>query len=87
MASTYTDYNQTSHHYDRTRWAAGTEIILGCVAHSQNPLAEVTMLDAGCGSGNYAQAVLPHVCRVEAIDISPAAFLPKDSIRRLPSPP
>jgi ubiquinone/menaquinone biosynthesis C-methylase UbiE len=72
MTSTYTDYNQTSRNYDRTRWAAGVEIILGCVAHSQNSLAEVTMLDAGCGSGNYAQAVLPHIRRVEAIDASDA---------------
>jgi hypothetical protein len=39
MTSTYTDYNQTSRNYDRTRWAAGVEIILGCVAHSQNSLA------------------------------------------------
>ena len=70
MASTYTDYDQTSRHYDQTRWAAGMEIILGCVAHSQSPLAEVTLLDAGCGSGNYAQTVLPHVRRVEAIDTS-----------------
>jgi ubiquinone/menaquinone biosynthesis C-methylase UbiE len=70
--STYEDYTSTSAHYDSTRWALGVEIVLGCVADAATPLAEVVLLDAGCGTGNYAAAVLPHVARIEAIDASEA---------------
>ena len=30
----------------------------------------MTVLDAGCGTGNYARALLPHVARIEALDLS-----------------
>lgn len=70
--STYEDYTSTSAHYDRTRWALGTEIVLGCLAGGATPLAEVVLLDAGCGTGNYAAAVLPHVGRIAALDASDA---------------
>lgn len=70
--STYEDYTSTSAHYDRTRWALGTEIVLGCLASGAAPLADVVLLDAGCGTGNYAAAVLPHVGRIEALDASDA---------------
>ena len=70
--STYEDYTSTSAHYDRTRWALGTEIVLGCLASGATPLADVVLLDAGCGTGNYAAAVLPHVGRIEALDASDA---------------
>lgn len=70
--STYEDYTSTSLHYDTTRWALGAEIVLGCIAGGAAPLADVVLLDAGCGTGNYAAAVLPHVARVEALDASDA---------------
>jgi SAM-dependent methyltransferase len=70
--STYEDYTSTSLHYDSTRWALGVEIVLGCVANGATPLADVVLLDAGCGTGNYAAAVLPHVARIEALDASDA---------------
>lgn len=70
--STYEDYTSTSAHYDATRWALGVEIVLGCLAGGATPLADVALLDAGCGTGNYAAAVLPHVARIEAIDASAA---------------
>ncbi|CAN5905640.1 hypothetical protein BH23ACT10_BH23ACT10_19680 [soil metagenome] len=70
--STYEDYTATSAHYDTTRWAVGAEIVLGCLATGVTALSDVVLLDAGCGTGNYAAAVLPHVGRIEAIDASQA---------------
>jgi ubiquinone/menaquinone biosynthesis C-methylase UbiE len=68
--SSYERYDKTAAHYDRTRWPIGAEIIVGCLAQGRIPLAEATLLDAGCGTGNYARALLPHVLRIEALDRS-----------------
>jgi ubiquinone/menaquinone biosynthesis C-methylase UbiE len=66
--SSYEQYDKTAAHYDRTRWPIGVEIIVGCLAQGRAPLATMTVLDAGCGTGNYAGALLPHVGRIEAVD-------------------
>jgi SAM-dependent methyltransferase len=68
--SSYEDYDETAAHYDRTRWPIGAEIIVGCLAQGRVPLAAIILLDAGCGTGNYARALLPHVGRIEALDRS-----------------
>ena len=69
--STYENYNETSKSYDKTRVPIGVEIILGCLARAPTPLATVKLLDAGCGTGAYSQAVLPHVAHIDAVDINP----------------
>ena len=69
--SSYEQYDNTAAHYDRTRRPIGVEIIVGCLAQGRAPLAEMTVLDAGCGTGNYARALLRHVLRIEALDRSP----------------
>jgi SAM-dependent methyltransferase len=68
--SSYEDYDRTAADYDRTRAPVGLEIIVGCLAQGPVPLAAMTVLDAGCGTGNYAQALLPRVARVVAVDRS-----------------
>jgi ubiquinone/menaquinone biosynthesis C-methylase UbiE len=68
--SSYEQYDGTAAHYDRTRWPIGVEIIVGCFAQGHARLADMTLLDAGCGTGNYARALLPHVARIEALDRS-----------------
>lgn len=70
--STYENYTIRSATYDDSRWALGVELVLGCLASGSTPLHELAVLDAGCGTGNYAAAVLPKVARVEAIDASAA---------------
>jgi ubiquinone/menaquinone biosynthesis C-methylase UbiE len=68
--SSYEQYDRTAAHYDRTRWPIGAEIIVGCLAQGRVPLPKMTLLDAGCGTGNYVRALLPHVGRIEALDRS-----------------
>ncbi len=66
--SGYEDYDDTSKNYDKTRRAIGVEIIVGCFASGPQRLDQMLVLDAGCGTGSYSEALLPHVLRVEAID-------------------
>jgi ubiquinone/menaquinone biosynthesis C-methylase UbiE len=68
--SSYEDYDAASGGYDRTRWPIGLEIIVGCLAQGVTPLHRMTVLDAGCGTGNYAHALQGHVARIEAVDLS-----------------
>jgi SAM-dependent methyltransferase len=68
--SSYEAYDQRAAHFDRTRGPTGIEIIVGCLAQASAPLAELTVLDAGCGTGNYTRALLAHVARIEAVDLS-----------------
>lgn len=69
--SGYEDYNRVSDVYDVTRQPLGVEIILGClVSHGAPPEATV-LVDAGCGTGNYARALVSRVARIEAVDLNP----------------
>jgi SAM-dependent methyltransferase len=68
--SAYESYGETSRHFDQTRVAVGPEIILGCFARQAKPLRELVVLDAGCGTGNYTQAIVDQVGHVEALDMS-----------------
>jgi ubiquinone/menaquinone biosynthesis C-methylase UbiE len=69
--SSYEDYTQTSKHYDQTREPVGTEIIVGCFAHAPTPLNRMMVLDAGCGTGSYSQALLDYIGWIEAVDLNP----------------
>ena len=69
--SSYEDYTTKSRYYDKTREPVGTEIAIGCFAHAPVPLNRTVILDAGCGTGNYSQAMLGYVGRIEAVDLNP----------------
>ena len=69
--SSYEDYTTKSRYYDKTREPVGTEIAIGCFAHAPVPLDRTVILDAGCGTGNYSQAMLGYVGRIEAVDLNP----------------
>ncbi len=69
--SSYENYTETSKNYDRTREPVGMEVIVGCMAHAPVPLHETTVLDAGCGTGSYSEALLGYVGRIEAVDLNP----------------
>lgn len=68
--SSFEKYDETSRHYDDTRQAVGSEIILGCLARHDKPLSEVRLLDAGCGTGAYSAALVESVARIDAVDLS-----------------
>lgn len=68
--SHYEAYDETSRHYDQTRIAVGAEIILDCLARHDKPLEALRVLDAGCGTGAYSEAIVGRVERVEAMDMS-----------------
>jgi ubiquinone/menaquinone biosynthesis C-methylase UbiE len=69
--SSYEDYTQKSRNYDKTREPVGTEITVGCFAHASVSLDEMLVLDAGCGTGNYSEAMLNYIGRIEAVDLNP----------------
>ncbi|MBE9555107.1 MAG: class I SAM-dependent methyltransferase [Proteobacteria bacterium] len=68
--SRYEDYATVSKFYDETRVPIGTDILLGCLGAAGVPLTEVRLLDAGCGTGAYSRAMLPHVGRVDSVDLN-----------------
>ena len=68
--SSYEDYTRTSGNYDKTREPVGTEILVGCFAHAPVPLDQAVVLDAGCGTGSYSDALLHYVGRIEAVDLN-----------------
>jgi SAM-dependent methyltransferase len=69
--SSYEDYTRKSGNYDKTREPVGTEILVGCFAHAPVPLDRTAVLDAGCGTGSYSEALLGYVGRIEAVDLNP----------------
>ena len=46
----------------------GTEILVGCFAHAPVPLNRTVVLDAGCGTGSYSEALLGYVGYTNGID-------------------
>jgi SAM-dependent methyltransferase len=69
--SSYEDYTRKSGNYDKTREPVGTEILVGCFAHAPVPLNRTVVLDAGCGTGSYSDALLGYAGRIEAVDLNP----------------
>jgi ubiquinone/menaquinone biosynthesis C-methylase UbiE len=68
--SLFENYTSTSGNYDLTRRPVGMEMILGALACGSRPLAEQTVLDAGCGTGNYLAAIAAKVSRVEGVELN-----------------
>lgn len=68
--SSFENYTRVSELYDETRQALGEEIILGFLANGPRALSEMVLLDAGCGTGNYARAMVSHIARIEAVDLN-----------------
>ena len=68
--SEFENYHETSRHYDLTRVPVGLEIIAKALGLSPTPLADQTLLDAGCGTGAYAAAFMSDVKGIVAIDLN-----------------
>ena len=46
------------------------QLILGALACGSLPLAEQTVLDAGCGTGDYVGTLASHVRRMEGVELN-----------------
>ncbi|MDA1278400.1 MAG: methyltransferase domain-containing protein [Verrucomicrobia bacterium] len=83
--SLYENYNQTAKNYDKTRLPIGLEIIRETFARSSMPILEQGILDAGCGTGNYARALLGDVRNIVALDGNEAML--REAKRKLEESP
>jgi ubiquinone/menaquinone biosynthesis C-methylase UbiE len=70
IVSSYENYSATSGNYDETRAPVGVEVIAQCLATSPITLADQVLVDAGCGTGNYSQALIERLGRIIAIDLN-----------------
>lgn len=69
--STYERYDKSAATvYDKSRVAVGAEVVAGCLTAAPRPLAEVELLDAGCGTGVYTAALAGIVGHLVGIDSS-----------------
>jgi len=68
--NSYENYYQTSQVYDKTRSADGVGIILSALAESKVQLKKQVLVDAGCGTGLFAAAMVDKVRRIEAVDLN-----------------
>jgi len=69
--SLFENYTNTIANYDLTRQPVGLELIFGALACGSRPLGDQTVLDAGCGTGNYLPALAGKVARVEGVELNP----------------
>jgi len=63
----FEDYNETSKAYVTARMAIGSDIIIKELGPDAKSL---TVLDAGCGTGNYAVVIADHVKSINCFDFN-----------------
>ncbi|WP_118988033.1 class I SAM-dependent methyltransferase [Photorhabdus sp. CRCIA-P01] len=68
--SKYENYDAISENYDKTRTAVGIEIILGYIAALNKDWQTLQILDAGCGTGNYALELKKYYPNIWCADFS-----------------
>jgi len=67
----FTDYTRDSRSYDQTRVPAGVDLLVKALSAARAPLEQQTVLDAGCGTGNYVLPLLDHVRAVWGLELNP----------------
>lgn len=74
--STYEDYTTTSSSYDETRTAVASNLIEDGLraAWPDRDLADLTLLDGGCGTGNYIEALRGTVGKIHGIELNDGMF-------------
>lgn len=68
--SNFERYDDKAYSYSVNRYPVGVEAILSGLKRCQKPVAQIHLLDAGCGTGNYLQSLAPHVASVVGVDAS-----------------
>jgi ubiquinone/menaquinone biosynthesis C-methylase UbiE len=64
----YCPYTETSKNYDETRAPLGLNIALGSMSLNDKPLNEQHLLDIGCGTGTFLDAVKDKVATVSGLE-------------------
>jgi ubiquinone/menaquinone biosynthesis C-methylase UbiE len=70
--SDYESYAETAPDYDSSRDALGVDIVLGALHSVGRPLGSLSVIDAACGTGNYAAALYGRVGELSCLDLAPA---------------
>ena len=73
--SSYENYSRTSASYDATRPPQGLEIIRENLSMNAVPMKSQALLDAGCGTGQYAAALIDEVSHITAVDLNEAMLV------------
>ena len=66
----FEDYDSTSGSYNDTRIPVGLPIILGYLASTPIAMSEQTVLDAGCGTGNYLAELRGRIGRLHGRELN-----------------
>ncbi len=66
----FEDYDSTSGNYNDTRIPVGLPIILGYLASTPVAMSEQTVLDAGCGTGNYLVQLRGRIGRLHGVELN-----------------
>jgi ubiquinone/menaquinone biosynthesis C-methylase UbiE len=68
--SSYENYDEVSRVYDRMRRPVGVQQTLDWLSRSA-PATTLDVLDAGCGTGQFSEALLPHVGSLQCVELNP----------------
>ncbi len=66
----FEDYDSTSGNYNDTRMPIGLPVILGYLASTPIALSEQTVLDAGCGTGNYLVELHGRIGKLHGLELN-----------------
>jgi len=68
--SSYENYDEVSRVYDRMRRPVGVQQTLAWLSRI-GPAETLEILDAGCGTGQFSEALLPHVRALQCVELNP----------------
>lgn len=64
----YCPYSETAQNYDQTRAPLGVNVFLGALAQNGSQLETQNVLDSGCGTGTFMNAIRGQVGSVTGMD-------------------
>lgn len=70
MQPDFENYNQTSTHYDKTRSPVGLDFLKDVLLQTRVNSAGIAILDAGCGTGSYIEALRHLADRFQGVDLN-----------------